>query len=353
MTRRQFSVGAQIVLGMAFVALGAYFLVAWVNSQRVANFPPGRSILRPPHDVQCLARVDNTIWAGGKDGLFVFATDGSKLPVPEPLRGLHFVAALLSEADNGVWIAHEDGVTHWNGIAAQHYSAQAGAFPGRGLALLRDRERTLWAGAERTLNRLEGTRFVPVAVPESFALTEVDVLYQDRAGALWIGDASPRSPGLIRLDSQGFHLLTQREGLPHASINTIIEQGSNSALWVGTGFAGSGGAVTITNGSWRMVGRQQGLAGDKVRTIFEDSHGRLWFGSEYDGVAVFGESRLAVIDTTEGLAGPEVKAMLEYPTDIFWLGTNSGLTRIEGIDSSTVAPLTVDPRYPGFGSIHP
>jgi ligand-binding sensor domain-containing protein len=264
------------------------------------------------------------------------------------LRQLHFVAALLHEADGGVWIAHEDGVTHWLHGTAQHYSAQAGGFPGRGLSLLRDRDGTLWAGSERSLNRLDDATFRPLAIPESFELTEIDVLYQDRAGALWIGDASPRSPGLIRLDAKGFHLMTQREGLPHTSINTIIEQGTNSALWVGTGFAGSGGAVTITNGSRRAIGRQEGLAGDKVRTIFEDSHGRLWFGSEYDGVAIFGESRLAVLGEAEGLAGPEVKAMVEYPTDTFWLGTNGGLTRIERFDLPQG-----DSRYPGFGSTHP
>ena len=348
MTRQPVIVALQIIIGMALVALGAYFLVTWVGHQRAAHFPAGRSILRPPHDVQCLARVDNTIWAGGKDGLFVFAADGSAGLVPEALRQLHFVAALLHEADGGVWIAHEDGITHWGHGTAQHYSAQAGDFPGRGLSLLRDHDGALWAGSERALTRLHGSRFQPVAIPESFALTEIAVLYQDRSGALWIGDSSPRSPGVVRRDAQGFHLLTQREGLPHASVNTIIEQGTNSALWIGTGFAGSGGAVTRNEGSWRAIGRQQGLAGDKVRTIFEDSHGRLWFGSEYDGVAIFGQFRLAVIGEADGLAGPEVKAILEYPTDTFWLGTNGGLTRIEHFD-----PQQNDPRYPGFGSIPP
>lgn len=346
MNRGPLAVVGQIVLGMALVALSAYVLITWLASERVAHLPAGRSILRPPQDVQCLALVNNTIWAGGKDGLFIFAADGSTLPVPEPLRGLHFVAALLREADGGVWIAHEDGISHWQQPVVRHYSVQAGTFPSRGLSVLRDRDDTLWAGAERVLTRFDGSRFETVAIPERFALTEAAVLYQDKGGALWIGDSSPRSPGLIRRDAQGFHLLSQREGLPHASINTIMEQGSNSDLWVGTGFAGSGGAVSIRNGSLRSFGRQHGMAGDKVRTIFEDSRGRLWFGSEYDGVAVFGDVRLAVIGEDDGLAGPEVKAIVEHPADTFWLGTNGGLTRIEGFESSAG-----DSRFPGFGSL--
>ena len=335
----------QVVAGVALVAAAAWLLMDWLASEQMAHIPAGRRILRPPQDVQCLAQVDESIWAGGRDGLFVFAVDGSAQPVPAPLRGLHFVSALLRESDGGVWVAHEDGMSYWKSGAVKHFSAQAGAFPGRGLSVLRDREGTLWAGSERTLARLEGDVFRPLVMPDSFALSEVDVLYQDHAGALWIGDSSPRSPGLIRRDARGFRLFTQRDGLPHLTINTIMQAGGSSALWVGTGFAGSGGAVLINNDAWRTIGRQHGLAGDKVRTIFEDSHGRLWFGSEYDGVALFADSRLAVIDEAGGLAGPEVKAILEYPADTFWLGTNGGLTRIERLQTAAG-----DSRFPGFGS---
>ena len=340
MKRSAFAGLLQLVLGMALVALMAYLFMNWIASERQARIPSGHTILRPPNDVNCLALIDGDVWAGGKEGLFIFASDGKVLAVPQALHGLHFVAALLREADGGVWIAHEDGMTHWKDAAARHFSTLAKAFPGRGLAVLRDRDGTLWAGSDRNLARLDGDLFRPVAVPEAFALTEVAVLYQDRVGTLWIGDSSPRSPGLISLDRQGFHLYTPQQGLPHRSINTIMQQGSSSGLWVGTGFAGSGGAVLISNDTWRTVGRQQGLAGDKVRSIFEDSRGRLWFGSEYDGIAVFDTRRVAVIGEADGLAAPEVKAILEHPAHTFWLGTNGGLTRIGHFD----APQG-DPRF--------
>ena len=344
MKRSSLAVLSQIVLGIAFVALGVYVLTGWIASEREARIPAGRAILRPPHDVDCLAEIDGAVWAGGKEGLFVFARDGTALPVPEPLRSLRFVSALMREADGGVWIAHEDGMTHWSRDDAKHFSALAGAFPGRGLAVLRDRDGTLWAGSDRKLTRLDGEVFRPVAMPGAFGLTEAAVLYQDRAGTLWIGDSSPRSPGLISRNAQGFHLYTLRDGLPHNSINSIMEQKEKSGLWVGTGFAGAGGAVIISNGTWHAVGRQEGLAGDKVRSIFEDSSGRLWFGSEYEGVAVFGVARLALMAERDGLAGLEVKAILEYPGNTFWLGTNGGLTRIAHFDAAQG-----DPRFPGFG----
>ncbi len=335
---------AQVVLGATLVTLVVYSVLAWMAAERTAHLPKGHVNLRPPSDVYCLALVDGAIWAGGKEGLFVFARDASALPVPADLRQLHFVSALLAEADGGVWLAHEDGMTHWTRTATRHYSTLATAFVGRGLSVLRDRDGVLWAGSDRHLLRLQGDAFRPVAIPEAFGLTEAAVLYQDRAGLLWIGDASPRSPGLISYGPQGFRLYTQQDGLPHHSINTLMQTRTGTGLWVGTGFAGAGSAVYIDQNGWRRAGRPQGLAGDKVRSIFEDSMGRLWFGSEYEGLAVFGAARLAIIGVANGLAGPEVKAILEYPPHTFWLGSNGGLTRIENFDAQQG-----DPRYPGFG----
>ena len=338
----------QLALGIATVGIAAYLVSSWIASQRAAGIPAGRIIIRPPHDVSCLAVVAGTIWAGGKEGLFQFAVDGSPQALPAPLQRLRFVAALLAEADGGVWIAHEDGISRWQAGTLRDYSAVAGRFPGRGLSLLRDRAGRLWAGSDRSLTRLEAESFTHVPVPAAFGLTEAAVLFEDDSGRLWVGDSSPRSPGLVRLDADGFHLLTRRHGLPHPSVNAIMQAQGSSSVWIGTGFAGEGGAVLVDNDAWRAVGVAQGLAGNKVRSIFEDSGGRFWFGSEYDGVAVFGAHRLAVIAEADGLAGPEVKAMLEYPAGTYWLGTNGGLTRIASFDDARG-----DPRYPGFTDRRP
>jgi ligand-binding sensor domain-containing protein len=343
MKRRTVTIALQIALGMALAGGMTTLAMDWIARKQLAHIPAGRQILRPPHDVNCLALVNQQVWAGGKEGLFIFSADGSAQPVPAALRHLRFVAGLLHEADGGVWIAHEDGITHWKDAAARHYASLAGAFPGRGLAVLRDRDGTLWAGSDRTLARLEGDAFQPVPLPPGLGLNEVAVLYQDRSGTLWIGDASPRSPGLVSRDRLGNQALyTVQHGLPHPSVNSITELRQGPGLWVGTGFAGAGGAVRMEQGVWHVMGRAQGLAGDKVRSLFEDSRGRLWFGSEYDGVTVMGPTRLGVIAEADGLAGPEVKAMLEHPALVFWLGTNGGLTRISGYDPQATQALPPD-----------
>jgi len=350
MTRRWLVV-LQVVLGIALAAGLAQAGLSWLASARAARVPAGHLVLRPPADVQALALVEGLVWSGGKDGLALFDSQARPQPVPAGLAALRFVGALLSEPDGSVWIAHEDGVTQWRRPAAGqdasivHYSSLAGAFPGRGLALRRDRTGTLWAGSDRGLARLLGAAFVPVPFTPEINPMSVDLIYEDRAGTLWLGDGSPRAPGLVRREADGWRLFTPEHGLPHRSVNTLAEQRGREGLWIGTGFAGAGGAAWLHQGRWQPVGRAQGLAGDKVRTIVEDSTGRLWFGSEYDGIVVMaatdhqatGLTRLAWLTEREGLAGPEVKAVLEHPAGTFWLGTNGGLTRIARLDTGGTA----------------
>lgn len=60
-----------------------------------------------------------------------------------------------------------------------------------------------------------------------------------------------------------------------------------------------------------MLTSADGLAGEKVRSIFQDRVGTIWFGSEYDGLALLDSRGWQVLTTRDGLSNPEVKAMLQ------------------------------------------
>ena len=108
----------------------------------------------------------------------------------------------------------------------------------------------------------------------------------------------------------------------------MITQARDGAIWVAAGFANSGGAVVYRNGSWSDITVSDGLAGEATRVVYEDRAGRMWVGSEYDGIAVLGNGTWHVITTKDGLAGQEVKIMTEDQDGTYWLGTNGGLNRV-------------------------
>ena len=78
----------------------------------------------------------------------------------------------------------------------------------------------------------------------------------------------------------------------------------------------------------QRLSQDDGLAGEKVRSIFEDQNGTLWFGSEYDGIALNDGQSWRIFTPKTGLAGWEVKDMLQDSAENLWLGTENGLTRL-------------------------
>lgn len=319
---------AEGLLGAGVVVLLSAGILHWLEQHRQAALPPGRHILRPPQDVETLAVVDGGIWAGGTDGLAIFTVDGQPRPVPPALQSLRFIRRLLAERDGTVWIAHEDGISRWRDRRLRHWSARAKAFPGRGLALGRDAAGRLWAGSSRGLTLWHQDGFRPVPLPGGLGQAAISMLYGDRAGGLWVGSDAPGSPGLLRRGPRGDQFWTRRSGLPHQAVNAVLETDQGRRLWIATGFAGSGGALDLTVGDWRLAKAGSWLSGDKIRSLYEDHQGRLWLGMEYDGVSVLSDGRLQALTSRDGVAGPEVKVVLEHPAGTFWLGTNNGLSRL-------------------------
>jgi ligand-binding sensor domain-containing protein len=85
------------------------------------------------------------------------------------------------------------------------------------------------------------------------------------------------------------------------------------------------------------VTRQDGLAGEVLRSVFQDEGGRMWLGSEYDGLAVQSGAGWHIVTPRSGLAGWEVKTMLQDPDGTYWLGTENGLSRIASWDGPSSA----------------
>lgn len=66
-----------------------------------------------------------------------------------------------------------------------------------------------------------------------------------------------------------------------------------------------------------------------MRSIFLDSKNRLWFGSEYDGVAIRIGAKWKVYRQADGLSHPEIKVIREDDAGNLWIGTRDGITRIQ------------------------
>ncbi len=91
-------------------------------------------------------------------------------------------------------------------------------------------------------------------------------------------------------------------------------------MWFGT----SGGVSRFDGESWETYTQQDGLAGNDVRAIMQDEEGAIWFGTFDGGVSRFDGKSWITYAQQDGLANNSVHAIMQDKEGMIWVGTNSG-----------------------------
>lgn len=334
MSRRQMTIAAGVVAAAA--AGGAIVLRGRTTAPAV--LPPGWQVLAPPHDVNALAEGDGTIWAGGRDGLFAFDRDSATpVPLPDGAPGMDYVRALLVDGAGRLWVGHRRGLALTMDGGWRTFPTDSGVAPGPvtalAPALAPAAEGGILVGGEAGLAMADSGGLVPggaIALPKG-AGGQVSALLVDRQGRLWVGLSGIGGGGLLLRAGDGWQAFGPDQGLAHPAVNALFEDAAG-ILHVATGSGDRGGAcrqvVPGDPGAWTCLGAARGLAADMSRLVFADSHGQVWYGTEFSGVAVVRDGRALRLGTADGLPGAELKAMLQDSRGNLWLGTDGGLLRI-------------------------
>src|SRR5262249_1892671 len=115
-------------------------------------------------------------------------------------------------------------------------------------------------------------------LPSEEAAQAVNVLYQDRAGAIWCGT----SGGLYQLDEADsqVNLRLVDLGMPQsygeANVQTVVEDRAGT-LWIGTQ---EGGLYRrAPDGKIERYTVAEGLPSNNIDALLEDRDGELWAGT--------------------------------------------------------------------------
>ena len=125
----------------------------------------------------------------------------------------------------------------------------------------------------------------------------------------------------------------------------MMSSDNGKSIWVGT----SGGGINVyssTFGHFRKFYRLAdgtALEGCNVRCFAEDSEGRLWLGTENEGLLFAGEDGIHRCDRTRGLGA--IKALLADGQKL-WIGTNNGLWFLDLADEGLVHPARTREENP-------
>jgi diguanylate cyclase (GGDEF)-like protein len=266
--------------------------------------------------------------------------------------------SMAAAADGVVWVGTAEGAARIDGETVTAFGTAQGLPPGEIGMVLVGRDGTVRVGSKRGVYRLAGERFV--AELAGLPPDEVSALLEDRGGVLWVGTVGH---GVYRASDRGIESIGIEQGLPSAHVNALLEDVQGN-VWVAT----HGGLSQLRETRFASYSGEDGLADDFVRSMVQDDagsvwvatnrgvsriragrieslaarfpdaalstlslllrgNGEVWFGTYRDGVRVLRDDGLHALTRADGLAGEEVRSMIEASDGAVWVGMASGLTR--------------------------
>ena len=254
-------------------------------------------------------------------------------------------------------------------------------------ALRQTRDGYVWVATYDGLARFDGMRFVVFNRENTPALHSniFTSLYEDRAGALWIGSDG----GLVRYWRGQFTTYTTAQGLAADTVANVAEA-QDGALFVTAGnalhvlrdgsftriselalpqgqvirqlYATRAGDVWLTTnaGAYQLskIGLRHytvkdGLSTDSLNAMTEDRQGNVWFGTIGKGLICWREGKFQNYPIKPGLPDDIVYALAEDASGRLWAGTHAGLyqfsdgkllgfTQSNGMPSNFVTALCTD-----------
>jgi signal transduction histidine kinase/ligand-binding sensor domain-containing protein len=190
-------------------------------------------------------------------------------------------------------------------------------------SIVQTRDGYLWVGTTEGLARFDGLRFTIFDKANTPAIrhNQVQALFEDKAGALWIGTYGG---GVVRLKDGRFRSYTAGDGLAGDTVRAIDES-PDGALWIGTHGTG---LSRLAGGAFRTFTARDGLAGDLIRAVRAARDGTVWVGTNHGVSRLRGET-VETFTAREGLLHDVVTSLYEDRGGRMWIGTSGGLNVFE------------------------
>ncbi len=207
-------------------------------------------------------------------------------------------------------------------------------------------------------------------------------LFEDRAGAVWIGSAdglykrsstgtehyvsaksSPRVDGISEQPDGTILVATPSDGIERLAGQTLANcpgmknvvgmmprsllHDRNGALWIGTF---GHGLFYVHQGHVENFTHLDGLSSDTVLSLFEDKEGNVWVGTQR-GLDQFRELPVTILSTREGLSSNNAGSLTSASSGGVWIGTTAGVNRVRADGKITIYDKRAGLPTVGVGSI--
>ncbi|MFY8326345.1 ligand-binding sensor domain-containing diguanylate cyclase [Pseudoalteromonas sp. ZZD1] len=254
---------------------------------------------------------------GGERGAWKFS-NGKFTPVHQQLNG-ESISSLLEDDHHDLWFGTiNNGVFRLSGFGLEHLDAKAGLPGNRTLSLLQDRENSIWVGTNGGLYRLREAPFSSWSKKRGLSSDYIRTVMSHSDGSIWLGG----STGLNRMYNDHIESFSLVDSDKPLSVLSLAEDDSGG-VWLGTYTAG---VMRVLNGQIHtVINRDSGLASNEVRALLFDNQQRLWLGTATGLTRIEVDGSLTQFTTKQGLPGDFIMALELDSKGNVWVGTGVGV----------------------------
>jgi ligand-binding sensor domain-containing protein len=232
------------------------------------------------------------------------------------------VQAIAQTQDGYLWLATQEGLARFDGVRFTVFDRRSTAAMSANdvETIYASRDGSLWVGIYGgMLLRYQDGRFRSYSSREGLSSATIVALAEDTAGDLWIGTDGD---GLYRLHEGVFTRYTKKDGLIDDSVRCLLAD-REGGVWIGTP-SGLGRKRADGSERYALPARERPVA---VSALAVDGQGRLWIGTDGDGLYHLDEGRLVPANVV--LRDDHVRGLLTDRRGSLWIGTDAGLHRLQ------------------------
>lgn len=189
-------------------------------------------------------------------------------------------------------------------------------------AIFQDKAGFLWIGTNQGLVKHDGIEFTPYTIDDSLSSNEVTAITQDSTGILWIGH---NNGTITRYDGAKFSIFKPEEGLSNVPISNFLVSKSNT-IW----FTTKGEGVYYWGGKNRKrvynINTDDGLLDNYTYAIVQGSNANIYIATD-KGISIYNTTKNAIegsITMLDGLPDNIVKHLCYTPDKKLWIGMEDG-----------------------------
>ncbi len=300
-----------------------------------------------------ISRGAGSFWVASDGGLYSFDRDLGAFQLNEEVANSAVLHA-LEDSKGDFWFSTDHGLVWSDGETGALVRYTEDSEDGAGIAndyvnsAFERSNGEIWIGTREGLSIFHpDTRsFENYRGSGSGQLVSSDVLriVEDQQGRMWLA-TSKGGLELAYQDESGRWLFDQK--LEGQGVRVIVDR--DNVLWLALG--GSGGLCRADLDTYdgegplpvvrdfKDVNNPWSLASDSLFCLYEDRLGDIWIGTFGKGVNYYSTRRKKLEIVQSGLSGSiplldEVVNAFWDEEDYLWIGTNSGLQRVDKADGS-------------------